>query len=243
MMGGFRFTSNVLKIVKTKLAGKLFPSTAAHFSLKHILQKNYPPGSPFVLIQVGANDGVSNDFLFEFLKERTPSGIAIEPLRDLYERLLANYAAFPQVLPVNKAVHAGEKKVTLYRVDPSRLNGLPAWASGIGSLDPAHHKRSGTATEHIISEEAEADHLMRIVEAHPLPAPADLLQIDVEGYDLEVLKQVDFSRLRPKIIRMEYINLPLPGVEESIRLMKAQGYYCFYDDLDVIAVDLKKIRL
>ncbi|HEY0066445.1 MAG TPA: FkbM family methyltransferase [Flavisolibacter sp.] len=242
-MGGFRFTSNVLKIARTKLAGKLFPSTTAHFSLKETLYRNYPPGSNFVLIQVGANDGVSNDFLFEFLKERKPSGIAIEPLRDLYERLVLNYAAFPKVSPVNKAVHAEQKKVTLYRVDPSRLNELPAWASGIGSLDPAHHKKSGTSTEHIISEEAGADHLMRIVESHPLPAPADLLQIDVEGYDLEVLKQVDFNRLRPKIIRMEYINLPLQGVEEAIGLMKGQGYYCFYDDLDVIAVDLKKIRL
>lgn len=242
-MGGVRFTSNVLKIVKTKLARKLFPSTAAHFSLKQVLQKNYPPGSPFVFIQVGANDGVSNDFLFDFLKERKPSGIAIEPLRDVYERLVANYAALPQVLPVNKAVHAEQKKVRLYRVDPSRLNGLPAWASGIGSLDPAHHKRSGTATEHIISEEAEADHLMRILETHPLSAPADLLQIDVEGYDLEVLKQVNFNRLHPKIIRMEYINLPPDGVKEAIRMMKAHGYYCFYDDLDVIAVDLKRIRL
>jgi FkbM family methyltransferase len=243
MMGGVRFTSNVLKIVKAKLARKLFPSTTAQFSLQHILHTNYPPGSPFVLIQVGANDGVSNDFLFHFLKEHKPCGIAIEPLRDLYDKLVLNYSVFPQVLPVNKAVHAEQKKVTLYRVDPARLNGLPAWASGIGSLDPAHHKRSGTSTEHIISEEAEADHLMRIVESHPLPAPADLLQIDVEGYDLEVLKQVDFKRLHPKIIRMEYVNLPLQGVEEAVRLMKAHGYYCFYDDLDVIAVDLKKIRL
>lgn len=242
-MGGFRFTSNVLKIVKTKLALKLFPATVAHFSLKHILYRNYPPGSNFILIQVGANDGVSNDFLFHFLKERKPCGIAIEPLRDLYEKLVLNYSGFPQVLPVNKAVHAKQKKVTLYRVDPSRLDGLPAWASGIGSLDPAHHKKSGTSTEHIVSEEAEANHLMHIVESHPLPAPADLLQIDVEGYDLEVLKQVDFDRLHPKIIRMEYINLPLQGVEEAIRLMKRHGYYCFYDDLDVIAVDLKKIRL
>jgi FkbM family methyltransferase len=243
MMGGVRFTSNVLKIVKTKLARKLFPSTAAHFSLKETLQKNYPPGSPFVLIQVGAHDGVSNDFLFDFLKQHKPSGIAIEPLRDVYERLVLNYAAFPGIAAVNKAVHAEQKKVTLYRVDPSRLGGLPAWASGIGSLDPAHHKRSGTATEHIVSEEAGADHLMRIVETHPLPAPADLLQIDVEGYDLEVLKQVDFNLLRPKIIRMEYINLPPDGVEEAVLLMKRHGYYCFYDDLDVIAVDLKKIRL
>src|ERR1044072_531210 len=124
-MGGFRFTSNVLKIVKGKLARKLFPSTATHFSLKQILYGNYPPGSNFVLMQVGANDGVSNDFLFDFLKERKPSGIAIEPLHDLYERLVLNYSIFPQVLPVNKAVHAKQKKVTLYRVDPSRLNGLP----------------------------------------------------------------------------------------------------------------------
>lgn len=242
-MGGLRFTSNVLKIVKAKLARKFFPATAASFTLKKILYDNYPPGSNFVFVQVGANDGVSNDFLFHFLKERKPSGIAIEPLRDAYEKLVVNYSLFPQVVTVNKAVHAKEKSVMIYRVDPSRLNELPAWASGIGSLDPEHHKRSGTAAENMISEEAEADHLMRIIEGHPLPAPPDLLQIDVEGYDLEVLKQVDFRRLRPKIIRIEYINLAPDDVQEAVRLMKGEGYYCFYDDLDIIAVDLKKIRL
>lgn len=241
-MGGLRFINNLFRIVKAKLAQKLFPGTTTSFSLKNILYSNYPPGSHFVLLQVGANDGIGHDFLFPFLKERKPSGLAIEPLRDVYEKLVLNYSIFPNILPVNKAVHATEEKVTLYRVNPSRLDGLPAWASGIGSLDPAHHKRSGTLTEHIITEEAEAAHLMHIVQSHPFPAP-DLLQIDVEGYDLEVLKQVDFSRLRPKIIRVEYVNLSLPDVEQAVRLMKSQGYYCFYDDLDVIAVDLKKIRL
>lgn len=242
-MGGLRFTSNAVKIIKVKLARKLFPATAASFSLKKILYDNYPPGNNFVFVQAGANDGVSNDFLFDFLKERKPSGIAIEPLRDAYEKLIVHYSIFPQVATVNKAVHAKEKKVTIYRVDPSRLSGLPEWASGIGSLDPEHHKRSGTAAENMITEEAEADQLMRIFESHPLPAPPDLLQIDVEGYDLEVLKQVDFRRLRPKIIRIEYVNLAPADVQEAVHLMKREGYYCFYDDLDIIAVDLKKIRL
>ena len=35
----------------------------------------------------------------------------------------------------------------------------------------------------------------------------DVMSVDTEGWDYRVIRQLDFSRYRPKLIRCEYINL------------------------------------
>jgi len=50
-----------------------------------ILENNYKQESSFNFIQVGANDGVSFDFLYDFLIKRNSKGIVIEPIKEYYE--------------------------------------------------------------------------------------------------------------------------------------------------------------
>ena len=49
------------------------------FNGKKILENSFPVGSKFTILQVGANDGVSFDFLHEIIKTRT-TGVMIEPV-------------------------------------------------------------------------------------------------------------------------------------------------------------------
>jgi FkbM family methyltransferase len=240
-MKGFVLLSNYLKLIYKKIkALSYFPKS---YSIKNILYKNFRPGTPFVFIQVGANDGISHDFLYEFVMQHESTGIVIEPLSDYFELLQENYAYTSSIYKVKKAVHSHLKKVPMYRVDPMRLNELPAWASGIGSLDPKHYKKSGLPEDYIIIEYVEADHLMNIIKTFAISMDIDLLQIDVEGYDFEVLKQVDFSNLKPKLIKLEYMNLSKEDLADAVKTLKANGYYCYYEDIDLVGVDLKLIKL
>jgi FkbM family methyltransferase len=233
------YLKNIFKIT----AGKLLPAIKRSFSLRKILNKNYPENQPFSFIQVGAWDGVSNDFLYEFVKKRDAAGVVIEPLPDYFDKLVKNYAFNPAIIPVNKAVHPNLKEAVLFRVDPAIKNGLPDWAGGIASFDPEHHKKSGIPGSVIITQHVPADNLMNIIRDHFKQDNADLLQVDAEGYDYEVLKQVDFSRIKPVLIKFEYMNLEKESISDAIRLLKQNGYYCFYDDIDIIAVNLWKIQL
>ena len=45
----------------------------------------------------------------------------------------------------------------------------------------------------------------------------DLLQIDVEGYDYELLKSFNFERIKPQLIRYEHRHL---------KLAAGGGYVC-----------------
>ncbi len=54
---------------------------------------------------------------------------------------------------------------------------------------------------------------------------ADLLQIDTEGYDATILRMIDFSRCRPRLIKFEHKSLSAgerAGCDRS--RLRAHGY-------------------
>ena len=52
----------------------------------------------------------------------------------------------------------------------------------------------------------------------------DLLQIDVEGYDYELLKSFNFERIKPQLIRYEHRHLKLSDKSSCIKMLKQNGY-------------------
>ena len=234
-----RHIQNIFRIVQRKMSRD--PGNI--FSFSSVLEKNYPPGSSFSVILVGANDGISHDNLFSFLQKRNCTGIAFEPDSFSFGKLVENFKIFPGIKLVNKAIHDKLKEMVLYKVDPAKLDKLPEWASGIGSLDPDHHLRSGIPGDTIIEETVKAGRLMDLLRDDYNETAVDLLQVDVEGYDHEIIRQVDFNKLQPLIIRFEYANLSEEDTVTVIRLLKQNGYYCFYEDTDVVAVKKRQVKL
>jgi len=52
----------------------------------------------FFLLQIGANDGVTDDPRHELVLQHKLAGLFVEPLPDLFERLRTNYADQPGVV-------------------------------------------------------------------------------------------------------------------------------------------------
>ena len=191
-------------------------------------------------IQIGANDGKSFDPLFQFLTlyKREVTGYALEPLPDLFAQLQKTYRVFPKVKSLQIAIHATAAEAVIYRVDPKRLKELPPWAKGIASFDEGHHRKSGIADEFIIREPVPCMSLMALLAEHNI-SELDLLQIDTEGYDAEIIGQIDFTRTKPALIKFEtgfdYSIMPeevFGGIK--VRLQN-EGYEFFQEAADVIA--------
>lgn len=134
----------------------------------------------------------------------------------MFERLKYNYREYPLVTPARTALHPTLKAITLYRPDPAKLAQLPAYACGIASVDPKWHERSGVP---------------ELLTSHGLTR-LDLLQIDVEGFDAEVIRMIDFSRVRPGIIKYESWDRAADA--ELERMPAAQGYMLRRNGHDVI---------
>jgi hypothetical protein len=64
-----------------------------------------------------------------------------------------------------------------------------------------------------------------------------MLRIDTEGYDYNILKQLDFNLYKPSIINMEYYLLPINEQRKYINLLKKHEYIIAQTStVDIIAV-------
>ena len=84
------YTINFITILFFKISNKLIKNNNLKnklFSSKKILEYNFRNKINF--IQVGANDGVSFDFLFDFLNTRNSEGLVIEPIKEYFLELKA----------------------------------------------------------------------------------------------------------------------------------------------------------
>jgi hypothetical protein len=63
----------------------------------------------------------------------------------------------------------------------------------------------------------------------------DLLQVDVEGYDAEVIRMFDFDRFRPSIVRFENMHLTPEDHESAVERLIGYGYRIAASDPDTLA--------
>jgi FkbM family methyltransferase len=187
----------------------------------------------FFFIQVGAHDGVRFDDLYGKVTAINCSGIVIEPLPRYFRRLKANYEDYPGVVPLNVAVHPTLEKIELFHVIPERAD--QPWAHGIGSANPRHHALIATAQECISSTTVPAMSLAAIISRHEVKR-IDLLQIDVEGFDLQVLEMIPFERIRPRLIKFEITHLDEASRIKAFNLLGLHGYKISAEGEDAIAI-------
>ncbi len=201
---------------------------------KQLLTETYKKSENFKFMQIGANDGVRFDNLYDFVTQRRCSGIVVEPLKFYFEKLKHNYRQYPDIIPVNLAIHSTETKAVIHHVDPEKLDLVSSNKQGIGSLDPDHHKKSQTPSEYMIAEEVECVHVMDLIHQYNL-LPLDLLQIDVEGYDAQIIKMIDFTKVTPRLIKYEHESLSDEDQKQTISLLESQGYQVFSQRNDTVA--------
>lgn len=169
--------------------------------------------SPGLFVDVGANIG-----WFSCAAAALPGSrvVAIEPDCGNCSALRANLADLPNAIVVNAAAGADFSMVGLGRRSPGN-SGTVAISSGQADLGVTPHQWTATAP---------LDAILRRV-ATPPEQPA-LMKIDVEGFERDVLRGLDFDGLfRPRNIIMEYTVHAeeswggLAGVEE---FFAARGY-------------------
>jgi FkbM family methyltransferase len=196
-------------------------------------------------LEIGAMDGIAFDPLYDAVLKYGWHGLLVEPLPDLFAQLSRTYAGRKGIILENVAIADTAGSMTMTRVKPDAVaRGLvPSWAKGMSSLFEdrnglAGHRISGEDFEkirpHIMRETVRCDTLDNVLRKHDI-AKIDILQIDVEGYDYHVLKQVDFSRFRPTVIRMEWCNLPQNEKQSSRDLLRRWGYRMAEAEFDLIA--------
>lgn len=195
----------------------------------------------FFFIDIGANDGVFFDPIFRFVTQNRVHGIVVEPLKDLFKKLVHNYKDHPSVVPVNAAIHATEKSMVMYRVNPAREAELPWWVKGIASFRKEHLTENpvmNIPSEYLVTERVVCMTLAELFEKYRVEK-VDLLQVDTEGYDYEIIKMIDFSRCKPNIIHFEHglIHgiMSWDRFQDCLQLLYQQDYTITVERNDALA--------
>lgn len=89
--------------------------------------------------------------------------------------------------------------------------------------------------------EMESKTLSSIIQENMNPSQEiDLLSIDVEGHEMSVLKSLDFTKYRPKVVVMEIHGFDLLNARDSefVQFMDIRGYDLkFYATINAYFVD------
>lgn len=182
--------------------------------------------SSLCFVQIGSSDGVANDPLHDTVRSRGWSGLLVEPIPQLFEQLTANYRGVPGITTANVAIGTEDGKATIYAVD-SRP-GDPEWVDQIASLDREVVLRHAYALpgleSRIVPTEVESVRLSSLM-AQQSVTSIDLLHIDAEGFDDEIIRQIEMhAPWAPRYLIYEKKHISAPRYLETRALLERAGY-------------------
>lgn len=163
-----------------------------------------------IFVEAGAVDGISQSNTLYFEKYRNWKGLLIEPVKELYEQCVKNR---PGALCENYALVSKNHKASdlLIYTATSTKNNFPFTMSSAKGAFTHHGKAKTHATrgiemyfsEHSLQKQkVKTSTLSKLLEKHSIQK-FDLLSLDVEGFELEVLKGLDLEKHKPEFILLE----------------------------------------
>jgi FkbM family methyltransferase len=186
-----------------------------------------------VFAQIGANDGLRNDPVREFVVRGGWRGVLVEPLPGIFEMLKENYAYLrsSQLHFANCAVaDTGGGSLELFTLTPEFLAGMSR-EKRLSMLRKASLTRSHVEKfvapanrAHICSQSVRSVTFEQLLaEAAISAADLDVLVIDAEGHEQAILGSIDFDSIRPELVVFEshHLGETLQAVTD---LFTRQGY-------------------
>lgn len=190
------------KIVNQILATKGYEirSLKNHTILPSIIKEKLH--SDFFFIQIGANDGVSFDPIYESVKAYELKGILIEPVPEYFNKLKLTYSNIEGLRFLNFAI-ADSEDIELLKIFKANSS-FTDWRKGLASTNKENLIINGGLEEKDIEVvDIKSITLSKLLDQYEV-ANLDLLVIDTEGYDYKILSSFPWEKFVPKIIHFEH---------------------------------------
>lgn len=198
------------------------------------------------IVVIGAMDGVSFDELSGYIAMYGWSGLFIEPIEYQFNKLVKYYSQLnykPNNSYENCAVSSYNGEIEMLVINREAIDN--------GSIHPCFGGMSACCPlKNGLKSEGDAETVRKFGERIKAPCKTletvlnkhkinhiDILQCDAEGHDWIILKQLDLSIYRPKLIRSEWINLTETEQTELLTHFLRFGYLYEVIGQDITLVD------
>ncbi len=219
-------------------SSNLFDHTLHYFGLS---------GIKINFVVIGAMDGISFDEFHGHVRNYRWSGLLVEPIPQQFGRLVANYTAIgcsPDNRYENSAIaeHDGTIQMLTINSDAVDSGKVHECFGGMSAIYPPRNGLASAGDAETVRRYGElitvpCITLQTLLERHRVEA-FDIFCIDAEGWDFKILRQLDFTRWRPQLIRIEYINLADDEKSAVTELLDSHRYQYCLDGINLDAVDV-----
>lgn len=212
------------------------------------LRRAFANGERIRFIQIGGNDGILGDPLYQYHVDRTFDfewGHIFEPIPEYFELLVANMRPFPYITCHNLAVDdspvPGHREFSYLSRADVEMHGLPESSKALGSFSRERNALSGIGYSeakfnkikpYIRTTEVETVPVRDVVERY---RDANFLLTDCEGYDIEIIRAAfSGSSFRPKVVQFEDLGQSRDMVQSTLGQLQSIGYRISRFSRDVV---------
>ncbi|MFA7235499.1 MAG: FkbM family methyltransferase [Phycisphaeraceae bacterium] len=190
----------------------------------------------FCVVQIGANDGCHSDPIYPLLRTHRWRAILVEPQPDMFERLCRLHADRPNTHLENCAIASTDGSMTLYRFKadprvPPHLHGMASFDRQMLMRQVKHHPG---IQQFIVPINVPTQTVFTLLTKHHIDN-IHLLQVDVEGFDFQILRMTFESGVFPCIIQFESWHLQPAEKEDCAELLTRHNYHFVTVGRDTVA--------
>ncbi len=184
-------------------------------------------------IQVGAHDGITGDPINNYVYKYGWRGILVEPVPYLFKKLQNTYDGVEGLFFENIAISDHDGYALFYRIEENNDSNMPHWYDQLGSFRKEvvekHRNSIPNFEKHLLAEKVPCMTFHSLLSKYNIN-DIDYFQIDTEGYDFEVIKQIPFTSIKPAMMLYEHKHLSPSDKQDCESLLIKQGYKLILTD-------------
>lgn len=228
------------------LRHRVLPRTVPDRPIAAVLHAFGKANPEAFFVQVGAHDGTQLDPLRDGIRAHRWSGIMVEPLAYVFERLQANYGTHPRISLENIAIADRDGTLPFHHLpEVPDDDDTWRWYDALGSFRRdvllSHDRQIPDIADRVVTTDVACLTFESLCAKHGVEA-IDVVQIDTEGYDDVVLDGIDLDRHRPGLVLFERLHLDDATHRRCTDRLVAHGYEWLSDPMDTLAVRTDVLR-
>ncbi len=221
------------KLVEKNFIKNMIDSEHVSIDVERFVDKLTKENNFTKIIQVGSNDGITDDYVRKIIKKYNLTGVLVEPLPGSFKKLRENYKNINNLNLVNKALDKDNKVKKFYQVGDKYLNFYHQNINVLSSFNRDHLIKWGINKKHIESINVECINWTKIFTDYNFE-DVQIVCIDTEGYDHILIENlISETKVRPVIV-FEWVNIPNIELKKTFSILKKSNYEFMKFQKDII---------